>query len=200
MNITSAAFHCSAPNLASCPDETLPEFAIIGRSNVGKSTLINTITRREGLAKVSPVPGFTKLINFFTINREWRLVDLPGYGFAHVARADKKAFNEAVNDYLANRGNLVCAFLLIDSTHPPQDIDLQFVNWLVDAAVPFVLVFTKTDKGDPEEVAENIEQFKQTIAPWFENFPETFTISSVTRHGLPDLLQVIDEALEPYRE
>jgi GTP-binding protein len=199
MNITSAVFLCSAPNLSSCPDETLPEFALIGRSNVGKSTLLNVLAGKEGLAKVSKVPGFTKLINFFTMNNRWRLVDLPGYGFAHVARADKARFNNAVNDYLANRPNLTCVFLLIDSTHPPQKIDLEFIDWLADESVPFVLVFTKTDKSKPEDVKKNIELFKEEIEEWFEKMPEIFTISAVTKRGLPELLGVIDEALEPYR-
>jgi GTP-binding protein len=198
MNITSAVFHCSAPNLASCPEETLPEFAFIGRSNVGKSTLVNVLTGKKDLAKVSKVPGFTKLINFFTINNSWRLVDLPGYGFAHVARADKAKFNRAVNDYLANRGNLVCVFLLIDSTHPPQELDLEFIDWLSGESVPFVVVFTKTDKSKPEVVQKNIQLFKDSIADYFENLPEIFTISAVTRHGLPELLGVIDEGLEPF--
>jgi len=198
MNITSAVFHCSAPNLASCPEETLPEFAFIGRSNVGKSTLVNVLTGKKDLAKVSKIPGFTKLINFFTINNSWRLVDLPGYGFAHVARADKAKFNRAVNDYLANRGNLVCVFLLIDSTHPPQELDLEFIDWLSGESVPFVVVFTKTDKSKPEVVQKNIQLFKDSIADYFENLPEIFTISAVTRHGLPELLGVIDEGLEPF--
>ena len=199
MHIASASFLCSAPNLALCPDETMPEFAMIGRSNVGKSTLINVLTRRNDLAKVSTTPGHTKLINFFAINNQWRLVDLPGYGFAHVARKDKTQFNAAVNDYLANRPNLVCVFLLIDSTHPPQTIDLDYIDWLASESVPFVLVFTKTDKSEPEKVEKNVELFRQSISEWFENMPEIFTISAVTRHGLPQLLDLIDEALEPFK-
>ncbi len=198
MHIRSASFFCSAPNLSQCPDETLPEFAMIGRSNVGKSTLVNALAGRENLAKVSTTPGHTKLINFFTINNTWRLVDLPGYGFAHVARKDKDQFNAAVNEYLVHRPNLVCVFLLIDSTHPPQEIDLGYLDWLSKESVPFLIVFTKTDKAEPEEVEQNIQLFRETIADWFENEPEMFGISAITRNGLPELLKVIEEALEPF--
>ena len=146
VNISSAIFDCSAPDLDSCPDESLPEFAFIGRSNVGKSSLLNMLAGEQGLARVSPTPGFTKLINLFTMNKCWRLVDLPGYGFAHVAREDRARFNQSVNDYLENRPNLCLVFALIESGLAPQEIDLEFVEWLVRHAVPFVFVFTKTDK------------------------------------------------------
>ena len=164
MNIASAIFDCSAPDLESCPEETLPEFAFIGRSNVGKSSLLNALAGKSGLARVSKVPGFTKLINFFTINRSWCLVDLPGYGFAHVARENKAKFNQAVNDYLANRSNLSCVFLLIDSRHGPQKIDLEFIQWLGSQSVPFVLVFTKTDKSKAAQVQKNIGLFQKSMA------------------------------------
>ena len=149
VNISSAIFDCSAPDLDSCPDESLPEFAFIGRSNVGKSSLLNLLAGEQGLARVSSTPGFTKLINIFTMNKCWRLVDLPGYGFAQVARKHKARFNEAAADYLEHRPNLCLVFALIDSGLAPQAIDLEFVEWLVRHAVPFVLVFTKTDKVPP---------------------------------------------------
>ncbi|MEP6664299.1 MAG: ribosome biogenesis GTP-binding protein YihA/YsxC, partial [Verrucomicrobiota bacterium] len=195
MNITSAAFNCSAPNLESCPETVLPEFAFIGRSNVGKSSLLNALTGRKDLAKVSKTPGHTKMINFFTINNRWRLVDLPGYGFAHVARANKEKFNHAVNDYLVNRENLMGVFVLIDSRHEPQKIDLEFVHWLGSKSVSIVLVFTKTDKSKPGRVQKNIELFKESILESFEELPEIFTCSSVTKSGLSELLEVIDAAL-----
>jgi GTP-binding protein len=195
MNISSAVFECSAPDLESCPAETLPEFAFIGRSNVGKSSLLNALTRTKGLAKVSDTPGFTKLINFFTINKSWRLVDLPGYGFAQVARKDKAKFNNAVNNYLQHRGSLAGVFVLIDSRHSPQKIDLNFVHWLGGQSVPLVLVFTKTDKASAAQVQKNIELFKEGMAGWFETLPEIFTCSSVTRRGLPELLGAIDEVM-----
>ncbi len=195
MNISSAVFDRSAPDLESCPDESLPEFAFIGRSNVGKSSLLNMFAGKDGLARVSPVPGFTKLINIFTMNKTWRLVDLPGYGFAQVARDDKTLFNEAVNDYLTHRPNLCCVFALLDSGLAPQKIDLEFVEWLVRHSVPFVLVFTKTDRGTPEAVAANIAAFTARIAGWFEQLPEIFTCSSTTGQGRSELLGVISEAL-----
>src|SRR5690349_15239010 len=142
VNISSAIFDCSAPDLDSCPDESLPEFAFIGRSNVGKSSLLNMLAGEQGMARVSSTPGFTKLINIFTMNKCWRLVDLPGYGFAQGARKHRARFNEAVADYLQHRTNLCLVFALIDSSLAPQEIDLEFVEWLVRHAVPFVLVFT----------------------------------------------------------
>src|SRR3990172_9149022 len=156
MHILSASFDRSAPDLDSCPDESLPEFAFIGRSNVGKSSLLNMLSGKGDLARVSKTPGFTKLINVFTMNKTWRLVDLPGYGFAHVARKDRSKFNQAVNEYLQHRTNLCCVFALLDSGLPPQKIDLVFVEWLARHAVPFVLVFTKTDKVSPTKVRANI--------------------------------------------
>lgn len=195
MKITSAAFNCSAPDLQSCPEVALPEFAFIGRSNVGKSSLLNALTGRKDLAKVSKTPGHTKMINFFTINNRWRLVDLPGYGFAQVARENKAKFNRAVNDYLVNRENLMGVFVLIDSRHPPQKIDLEFVHWLGTKSVPIVLVFTKIDKSKQGRVQKNIELFKESILEAFDELPEIFTCSSITKSGLTELLGVIDDAL-----
>jgi GTP-binding protein len=195
MNVTSAFFETSAPDLESCPAETLPEFAFIGRSNVGKSSLLNALAGKKGLARVSDTPGFTKLINFFVINNSWRLVDLPGYGFAKVAREDQSKFNRAVNNYLLNRPNLAALFILIDSRHPPQKIDLEFVHWLGGKGVPFVLTFTKTDAVSKAKVATNIDLFKESMAGWFESLPEIFTCSARTRDGVPELLAVVDEIL-----
>ena len=195
MNISSAIFDCSAPDLASCPDETLPEFAFIGRSNVGKSSLLNLLAGKDALARVSPTPGFTKLINIFTMNKAWRLVDLPGYGFAQVARKDSSKFNDAVLDYLEHRTNLCRVFALIESGLPPQEIDLEFVEWLTSNAVPFVLVFTKTDKILPAVAQANIAAFTDRISPWFEKLPAIFTCSANAGQGRKELLGVIDEAM-----
>jgi len=195
VNISSAIFDRSAPDLNSCPDESLPEFAFIGRSNVGKSSLLNLLAGEQGLARVSPVPGFTKLINVFTMNKCWRLVDLPGYGFAQGPKQDRTRFNAAVNDYLENRTNLCLVFVLIDSGLAPQAIDLEFVEWLVRHAVPFVFVFTKTDKVTPDTVQANIAAFMARISAWFEKLPAVFTCSVQTRQGRPELLGVIDEAM-----
>ncbi|MBI5384102.1 MAG: YihA family ribosome biogenesis GTP-binding protein [Verrucomicrobia bacterium] len=195
MHISSAIFDRSAPDLNSCPDESLPEVAFIGRSNVGKSSLLNMLAGKRGLARVSPTPGFTKLINFFTMNRTWRLVDLPGYGYAHVARKDMAQFNQAVAEYLQHRPNLCCVFALIDSGLSPQKIDLEFVEWLAINAVPFVLVFTKTDKAKPMKVRTNIEAFKERFSEQCGNVPEIFTCSATTNEGRGKLLGVIEEAL-----
>jgi GTP-binding protein len=195
VHISSAIFEGSAPDVNSWPDESLPEFAFIGRSNVGKSSLLNLLAGADNLARVSPTPGFTKLINFFTINRTWRLVDLPGYGFAEGAKKDSMRFNQAVSHYLKKRTNLSLVFALIDSGLPPQEMDIAFVEWLASAAVPFVLVFTKTDKETPATVQANIAAFKESISAWFEQPPAIFTCSAVEERGRQELLGVIDEAL-----
>jgi len=195
VNIKSAIFDRSAPDLESCPDASLPEFAFIGRSNAGKSSLLNMLSGQPDLARVSKTPGFTKLINIFTINNRWRLVDLPGYGYARVARADKSQFNQAVAEYLQHRENLCCVFALVDSGIPPQPIDLEFVEWLAANTVPFVLVFTKTDKVKPSVVQTNIKAFTAHISEWSETLPEIYTCSAVKKHGRRELLGIIDEAL-----
>lgn len=195
MHIASAVFDRSCPDLEACPDESLPEFAFIGRSNVGKSSLLNTLAGKAELAKVSPVPGHTKLINIFTVNRTWRLVDLPGYGYAQVAQADSSRFNRAVMDYLESRANLCLVFALVDSGIAPQHIDVEFVEWLALKQVPFVLVFTKTDKSSADEVQANIAAFKKRIAQWFVQLPAIFTCSAKNEAGRPELLAVIDEQL-----
>jgi GTP-binding protein len=195
MNISSAIFDCSAPDLDSCPDESLPEFAFIGRSNVGKSSLLNTLAGKDGLARVSPKPGFTKLINIFTMNRCWRLVDLPGYGFAEGAKKDSARFNHAVSHYLKQRTNLCLVFALIDSGLEPQEMDVEFVEWLARNAVPFVLVFTKIDKVTSATVQANIAAFTARIAAGFEKLPAIFTCSATTEQGRQELLGVVDEQM-----
>ncbi len=195
MNISSAIFDRSAPDLDSCPDESLPEFAFIGRSNVGKSSLLNLLAGKEVLARVSPTPGFTKLINFFTMNKTWRLVDLPGYGYAEGSRKHVSQFNRAAANYLKHRPNLCCIFLLVDSGLEPQPLDLEFVQWLASHARPFVIVFTKTDRGTPAEVAANIAAFTERIAGWFEQLPEIYRCSATTAKGRSELLAVIESTL-----
>ena len=195
MQISSAEFDRSAPDLDSCPDESLPEFAFIGRSNVGKSSLINLLLGRRELAKVSATPGHTKMINFYTVNRNWRLVDLPGYGFAEVARANREKFSESVGEYLSQRPNLGGIFLLIDSRHPPQKLDLEFIHWLGSCPAPFALVFTKTDKASETRVQANIKAFLDSLSGSFVTLPEVYTTSAVERTGLTELLAVIERAL-----
>jgi GTP-binding protein len=197
MKITKVEFDRSAPDLASCPQSLRPDFAFIGRSNVGKSSLINALTRKKDLAKVSDLPGKTKLINFFVINKAWHLVDLPGYGFAKVTKDQRADFNESVADYLDNRENLLCVFVLIDSNLPPQRIDLQFLEWLGSTGTPFVLVFTKADKLSATRAQANIELFKKEITPWWpDELPGIIVTSSKTGDGRNDILEVIAETLK----
>lgn len=195
MIIRSATFQISSPNLESCPDSDLPEFAFIGRSNVGKSTLLNMLAGKNGLAKVSATPGHTQLINFFTINNAWSLVDLPGYGYAKTLKADQASFEAMIEGYLSRRTNLAWVFVLIDSRHTPQLIDLEFVQWLTSAQVPMVLVFTKTDKPKAKEVQKNIALFQEKIALWCPVPPQVFTTSAEARTGRQPLLDFIGKAL-----
>lgn len=195
VQIHSATFETSSPDLATCPESPLPEFAFIGRSNVGKSSLINTLTRKKDLAVVSSKPGRTRLINFFLINKRWTLVDLPGYGYAKASGQARNKFNEFVSDYLVNRENLSCVFLLIDSRLPPQKLDLEFTRWLVDYRVPFVLVFTKTDKIKINAVQKNIELFKKAMSAFCDGLPRIYTCSAKTGNGRGEILNFIDQAI-----
>ena len=195
MKIKSALFAISAPDFGSCPRSALPEFAFIGRSNVGKSSLINLLVEKKDLAMVSDLPGKTKLINFFTINGNWSLVDLPGYGYAKVARADRLEFNTAVRDYLGQRANLRCVFALIDSRLPPQEMDLKFVHWLGQRSLPFALVFTKIDKQAVQHTRNNMERFAQAMARSTDARPRTFATSITTKTGRSEILGYIEQAL-----
>lgn len=195
MKITSATFHTSAPDLDGCPESPLPEFAFIGRSNVGKSSLLNMLTGKKGLAKVSGSPGHTRLINFFTINERWSLVDLPGYGYAKISKEHRERFQEMIADFMINRPNLSCVFVLIDARLGPQAMDLEFVRWLMENGVPFVLVFTKTDKLKASKIERNIAAFTEAMAEWCEGLPRIFTSSAKTGSGRKDLLTFIGQAL-----
>lgn len=197
VNTSSAIFTGSAPNLEACPDESLPEFAFAGCSNVGKSSLVNLLVGKRDLARVSPTPGHTRHLNFYTINGTWRLVDLPGYGYARVERSERGRFSKSVMDYLENRPNLQCVFALVDSSLPPRSHDLEFQEWLIDNAVPFVLVLTKSDKTPPAALEANIEAFKSHIAQWSESLPEILVCSSVALEGRRALLNLIDSVLTP---
>lgn len=190
----------SAPDLKSCPNSPLPEFAFIGRSNVGKSSLINMLTEKSDLAKVSDLPGKTKLINFFVVNDRWALVDLPGYGYAHVARSERANFQKSVADYLENRKNIYCVFVLIDSRLSPQRIDLEFVQWLSGCEVPFALIFTKTDKQSVTKGQANVALFTQTMLQWSQAQPHVISSSAKTRSGRTDILKFIQETLASARQ
>ncbi|MFC4995338.1 ribosome biogenesis GTP-binding protein YihA/YsxC [Rubritalea tangerina] len=197
MQIHKASFDISAPDLDSCPAPEFPEFAFIGRSNVGKSSLINALAnQRKPLADVSKTPGRTQMINYFRINDSWHLVDLPGYGFAKVSGKKQHKFNEFVSDYLLNRENLVCVFALIDSRHSPQKLDLEFTQWMMECGIPFVLVFTKADKMKPGAVKRNVDAFHQAMREWCEGLPRTYITSSSTGAGRKDILEFIGQAMD----
>ena len=191
MQIKSAEFITSARALAECPAWAHPEFAFIGRSNVGKSSLINLLSNRHSLAKVSSTPGKTRLLNFFVMNGAWSLVDLPGYGFAKVARGEKFDFNEMAGDYLEQRPNLRRVFVLIDSRHKPQRIDLDFLEWLGSTGRPFSLIFTKSDKQSPAKTKAAIALFLETLAPLVSSVPDALTSSVKTRDGRSAILHAI---------
>jgi GTP-binding protein len=193
MNALAAKFLISAPNIDSCPALQVPEFAFIGRSNVGKSSLLNMLAGVKALAKVSATPGHTQLINFFAVGTTWTLVDLPGYGYAQRARTERDRFQQMIAGYLCGRANLNCVFVLIDSRHEPQTIDLEFVGWLLGERVPFALVFSKADKVKPGRLAANVEHFQAKIAAWCEELPRVFITSAETRAGRPELLAFIRE-------
>lgn len=191
MQIKSAEFITSARSVTESPAWAHPEFAFIGRSNVGKSSLINLLANSHALAKVSATPGKTRLLNFFLMNKSWSLVDLPGYGFAKVARGEKFDFNEMAGDYLESRPNLRMAFVLIDSRHKPQQIDLDFLEWLGGSRRPFSLVFTKNDKQSPAKTKAAIALFLETLAPLVSELPEVFTSSAKTKDGRSAILHAI---------
>ncbi len=196
MQIHSAEFETSSADLESCPPESLPEFAFVGRSNVGKSSLINMISgQKKDIAIVSSTPGRTQLINFFNMNKKWKLVDLPGYGYAKTSKSQQEKFQEFVTDYLLNRGSLKCVFVLIDSSIPPQAIDLRFTQWLMQSKVPFVLAFTKADKAKRGAVERNQDAFMLAMSEWCDGLPRFFTSSAKKRDGRRSILEFIDSAV-----
>ena len=192
MEIKQAAFVVSNTQLAKCPTHKLPEYAFIGRSNVGKSSLINMLTNHKGLAKTSSKPGKTQLINHFLINKEWYLVDLPGYGYAKVSKQSKKTFQQFITDYFKKRRELVSAFVLVDIRHEPQKIDLEFMQWLGENAIPFAIVFTKADKLTEKQIQEHVTSYSEILLQQWEEMPPYFITSSENRLGKEDLLSYIE--------
>jgi GTP-binding protein len=196
VKIRSAVFQSSSVDFAACPPSPLPEFAFIGRSNVGKSSMINMLTNRKDLAKVSSTPGKTSLINFFTINECWSLVDLPGYGFAKVGQEERLRFTAMASDYLLQRTNLALTFVLIDSLLSPQKIDLKFLEWMVSAVIPFALVFTKADRISPTGARKNIAAFLERLQAIGPKTPEVVLSSSKDRQGQAEILSLIAAVLD----
>lgn len=193
MKIKSAEFVVSNSDVRSCPKEPLPEYAFIGRSNVGKSSLINSLTQRKHLAKTSGRPGKTQLINHFRINDNWFLVDLPGYGYARVSKREKKTFQAYITAYFRERKQLVSAFVLVDSRHEPQPIDVDFMRWLGEEGIPFSILFTKADKLKPKALERKVEAYLQYLqeGDW-EEAPNYFITSSADQRGREELLDYIN--------
>lgn len=193
MPITQASFIISNTDVKKCPEPNKPEYAFIGRSNVGKSSLINMLTNNKGLAKISGKPGKTQLINHFVINNnEWYLVDLPGYGYAQVSKSLIGSFDKIIRSYILKRENLVCLFVLVDSRHNPQKKDVEFMKWLGENAIPFVIVFTKIDKLKTTELNRNILNYKKEMLKEWESLPQMFLTSASSKEGREEIIEFID--------
>ena len=193
MQITKAEFKCSSEKISQVPKDNLRDIAFIGRSNVGKSSLINMLTRRKGLAKTSQMPGKTLLINHFSINDgEWYIVDLPGYGYASRGKNQREEINKIIRNYIMRREQMTCLFVLLDCRHEAQKIDLEFINWLGEEGVPFAIVFTKADKLGPNAAAAKVEAYKKVLLENWEELPPIFLTSSEKGTGRDELLDYID--------
>lgn len=193
MEIKKAEFTLSAPMESMCPKDNKPEYAFIGRSNVGKSSLINMLTNNRKLAKTSATPGKTLLINHFIINNEWYLVDLPGYGFAKRSKKELAKLEQMINGYILQRQQLVNVFVLIDVRLETQKIDQEFIQWLGESSVPFAIVFTKADKLSPTRVAANVEAYKKVLLETWEELPPIFVTSSEKKQGREEVLDYIEQ-------
>ena len=196
MKPTTAKYLISNTDYKKCPNDNVPDFAFIGRSNVGKSSLINMLCNHKNLAKTSAKPGKTQLINHFSINNnQWYLVDLPGYGYARASKSNREKWEGMIVDYLCKRENLHCIFVLIDARLEPQKIDLEFINWLGEKGLPFVLVFTKTDKISTVQTDKNIAAFKREMSKTWDEIPPIFITSSVQNKGRTEILEFIENTL-----
>ncbi len=189
--IISADFLISSPDVASCPEGKLPEYAFIGRSNVGKSSLINMLLGSKKLAKTSQTPGKTRLINHFVVNEEWYIVDLPGYGYAKISRSERNKWKGMINNYLSRRENLVCTFILVDSRHEPQKPDLEIMGWMSTMQLPFVIAFTKADKLSKPRLEEAITAYKKELLNSWEELPISFITSAINAGGKDNILAFI---------
>jgi len=193
MKITKAEFICSNTRVDLCPQEAIPEYAFIGRSNVGKSSLINMLVERKKLAKTSSTPGKTRLINHFKINDRWFLCDLPGYGYAKVSKKERESFAKMIEKYATQRTNLVCFFVLIDARIPPQQIDLDFIEWLGDSQLPFVIALTKVDKINQTGKSKNLELLKKELLQSWDELPLIFETSATKGTGKDQMMSFIDD-------
>lgn len=195
MIINQSKFIKSSTTVEQCPQDSLSEIAFIGRSNVGKSSLINALCNNNKLAKTSGTPGKTQTINHFKINNSWYLVDLPGFGYAKVGKSIKKEFAKIIENYILGRDNLACLFILIDSRHEPQTIDLEFMRFLGENAIPFAIIFTKTDKLKPEIITKNKETYSQKMLEEWEELPTMLSSSAITKNGKEEILNFIESIL-----
>ena len=193
MNITKAEFLMSNTRFEFLPNDNIHEYAFIGRSNVGKSSLINMLVQRKGLAKTSSVPGKTVAINHFIVNDAWYLVDLPGYGYAQHSKKQREQWRIMINNYITRRRNLVTTFVLVDGRHEPQNNDLGFMEWLGESQMPFCIVFTKADKVSKAELDRNVEAMKQRLLEDWEELPRIFVTSSEKKQGREELLKYIEQ-------
>ncbi|AFL81345.1 ribosome biogenesis GTP-binding protein YsxC/EngB [Aequorivita sublithincola DSM 14238] len=193
MHIKSSEFLMSNSDVTKCPKDRLPEYAFIGRSNVGKSSLINMLMLRKSLAKTSGRPGKTQLINHFIINKSWYLVDLPGYGYARVSKSSKKVFQKFITNYFEKREQMVLAFVLVDCRHEPQPIDLEFMEWMGESGIPFNIIFTKADKEKPKALERNIEVYTKKMLETWEEMPQYFVTSASESTGRDEVLKYINK-------
>jgi GTP-binding protein len=200
MEIRSAQFVISNTDIAKCPAPRLPEYAFIGRSNVGKSSLINMLVNRKDMAKTSGKPGKTQLINHFIINEDWYLVDLPGYGYAQVSKEKRDKWEKFINTYILERENLLCMFVLVDSRLSPQKIDLEFMDWLGENNIPFVIVFTKMDKLSKSKIAGNIKNYKEEMGRSWDELPQCFYTSAEKKEGRKELLDFISATNQLFKK
>ena len=196
MVIKTATFVKSSGKWQECPEPTLPEYAFIGRSNVGKSSLINAMMNHKDLAKTSGTPGKTQLINHFLVNENWYLTDLPGYGYAKVSKVIRKDFEKLITNYILNRRNLVNLFVLVDVRHNPQKIDLEFIQWCGESGIPFSIVFTKADKLKPNAVIKNVEDYKAELHKTWADLPELYITSAEKKEGGDEILNFIQTTNE----
>lgn len=193
MIIKSATFICSNTKVSALPTANKPEYAFIGRSNVGKSSLINMLVNQHGLAKTSQKPGKTQLINHFLINEKWYIVDLPGYGYAKVSKTNRESWEKFIRNYITKRESLQCVFVLIDSRLEPQKIDIEFCCWMGEIQIPFALIFTKADKQSTVKTDQNVAAFKKSLSEWFEEVPPYFVTSAEKGLGRDKVMDFIEE-------
>lgn len=191
MTVKTVSFVKSSGKWQECPEPTLPEYAFIGRSNVGKSSLINAMMNHKDLAKTSQTPGKTQLINHFLVNENWYLTDLPGYGYARVSKVLRRDFEKLITNYILNRKNLVNLFVLVDVRHDPQKIDIEFIEWCGENGIPFSIVFTKADKLKPNAVIKNVESYKNELLKTWDSLPELYITSAEKKEGTDEILKFI---------